>query len=235
MAATIGLIALVGPTQTVALPGLLTSTAIELPPLAGALVTLVAVVGFTNAFNFMDGIDGLAATQGAIGALVIAAMQPVDSVVPALALAACAAGFLTQNLPPARVFLGDVGSQYVGFLLGAFAVAGERAGGGPASFSGLIFLPFAVDATVTLARRLARGEPWHEPHRQHAYQRLVDSGWSHMRTTALYTVLTLGSGLLLLLASRTPSFGWLWWVFAAITVAVLLNPPVAWRRIVFRV
>jgi UDP-N-acetylmuramyl pentapeptide phosphotransferase/UDP-N-acetylglucosamine-1-phosphate transferase len=197
-------------------------------------LTLVAIVGFTNAFNFMDGIDGLAATVAALGGLFIGAMQMPASALVAVATTGATIGFLVHNLPPARIFLGDVGSQYLGFLLAALAVAGERVAGIPASLIALVFLPFAVDTTVTLVRRLRRGERWHQPHQDHIYQRLVADGWSHAQTTALYAVLTAVSGVVLLMVTQWPRLGWIWSLSALSTIAVVLTPPRMWRRVMLR-
>jgi UDP-N-acetylmuramyl pentapeptide phosphotransferase/UDP-N-acetylglucosamine-1-phosphate transferase len=101
--------------------------------------------------------------------------------VPSLLVVAASAGFLGVNTPPARVFLGDSGSIPIGFLAGALGLAGVVQGAWPAWFPLLAFSPFIVDASVTLLRRLARGDAVWRAHREHAYQRLVRGGWSHRR------------------------------------------------------
>lgn len=98
-----------------------------------------------------------------------------------MAIAGAAIGFLACNFPPARVFMGDAGSVPLGFLAGAFGLAGWRAGIWPLWFPLLVFSPFIFDATVTLGRRLSRGERVWQAHRDHAYQRLILAGWSHRR------------------------------------------------------
>jgi len=97
------------------------------------------------------------------------------------ALASASAGFLALNFPPARVFMGDAGSIPLGFLAGALGLAGIVEDAWPLWFPLLVFSPFIVDASVTLLRRLARGERIWRAHRQHAYQRLVLGGWSKRR------------------------------------------------------
>lgn len=143
---------------------------------------VLAVVGlawlwFVNAFNFMDGIDGLATVEAiavAAGAAAVLAVQ--DGAAPALALVivGAAAGFLIWNWQPARVFLGDAGSIPLGFLLGWLLLDLVRRG----LVAAAIILPlyFLADATLTLLRRLVRGAPVWRAHRAHAYQRAVLGG-----------------------------------------------------------
>lgn len=152
-----------------------------------ALVGFLWVAGYTNAFNFMDGINGLAAGQAAVtglatAALALAAGVPVQHplVWLALVVAGAAAGFLPHNFPRARMFMGDVSSAPLGFLLAALGwwLACE-AGWWLLLPVGLLHANFVLDTGVTLARRVARGERWYEPHREHFYQRLIRSGFSH--------------------------------------------------------
>lgn len=151
---------------------------------AGAMFCLV---GYTNAYNFMDGIDGISVVQAvAAGAAWFAVGASTD--VPALTaggaiIAGAALGFAPYNMPRARVFLGDVGSYFIGAWLAAVAILGVRAGVAPEA----VIAPLAVylaDTATTLVRRIVRGERWYLPHREHVYQRLIDLGWSHMRTSA---------------------------------------------------
>jgi UDP-GlcNAc:undecaprenyl-phosphate GlcNAc-1-phosphate transferase len=146
------------------------------------LTVLVAIVWITNLYNFMDGADGLAGTMAVVGfgAYAIAAGLAGEQTLAliSLATASASAGFLVHNFPPARVFMGDAGSIPLGFLAAALGIQGYVAGTWPAAFPVLVFSPFIVDATVTLLRRLARGERVWKAHRTHLYQRLVLSGWS---------------------------------------------------------
>jgi UDP-N-acetylmuramyl pentapeptide phosphotransferase/UDP-N-acetylglucosamine-1-phosphate transferase len=151
---------------------------------AGAALAIAAIAWSTNLFNFMDGSDGLAGGMAAIGfaGLAYAAWgveQPTALVCAATASASI--GFLAHNFPPARVFLGDCGSIPLGFLAGAIGTFGVASSMWPAWFPLLVFSPFVVDATVTLALRAARGERFWVAHREHAYQRLVLRGWSRRR------------------------------------------------------
>jgi UDP-N-acetylmuramyl pentapeptide phosphotransferase/UDP-N-acetylglucosamine-1-phosphate transferase len=96
-------------------------------------------------------------------------------------IAAVAGGFLTANFPPARLFLGDLGSTMLGLLAAALALQGNRSGLFPLWIAGLAFSPFILDATSTLVCRALRGEPLWQAHRSHHYQRLILAGWSHRR------------------------------------------------------
>jgi Fuc2NAc and GlcNAc transferase len=174
----------------------------------GALLAGLAVVWATNLYNFMDGIDGLAAaeavTVGSAGALLLAGREPSLAII-AILTAAAAAGFLLWNWPPARLFMGDVGSGFLGFLFGALAVASENAHALPALVWLVLLGPFFVDATVTLIRRMVRGERWLSAHRSHAYQRAVQAGWSHGRVTGVVVWLSVALGVLGSLAARAPA------------------------------
>lgn len=130
----------------------------------------IAAMALTNVWNFMDGINGLAATQAAMVAAGLAAIAGGSWGLLGVAVAVACVGFLPFNFPRARIFLGDVGSGAIGFCLAALVVvAGARLG----TRSWLVLLPlsvFLVDASLTLLRRLLRGERWWTPHTQHAYQ-----------------------------------------------------------------
>lgn len=145
-----------------------------------------AVVWMTNLYNFMDGSDGLAGGMAlfGFGALGIAAWLAGDVGMAgiALAVAAGAGGVLLFNFPPARVFMGDVGSIPLGFMAAGLAVLGWQRELWSASFPLLVFSPFIVDATVTLLRRLLTGEKIWLAHNKHYYQRLVRLGWGHRKT-----------------------------------------------------
>jgi UDP-N-acetylmuramyl pentapeptide phosphotransferase/UDP-N-acetylglucosamine-1-phosphate transferase len=147
----------------------------------------------TNVYNFMDGIDGLAASQAIVAGLALAiagtlVVNPLVAVGGGL-LTAASAGFLVYNLPPARLFMGDVGSTFLGFsfagltLLGNIGVGGGRL---PIELGPVLLAPFLFDSLVTLARRIMRGERWYAAHRSHYYQRLVSTGLSHGQVTSLY-------------------------------------------------
>jgi len=162
--------------------------------LAAAVLAVVWMMGFVNAFNFMDGINGISAVTALLaGATYVVIGQSVDSRLITAAgavVAGAALGFLPWNFPHARVFLGDVGSYFLGAWLAFLALIAALTDVPPEA----ALAPFAVylaDTGITLARRVLRGERWYEAHRQHVYQRLNDHGWSHARVTLLVGAWTL--------------------------------------------
>ncbi len=158
-----------------------------LPHWFGPAASLAAVgvlwIWWINLFNFMDGIDGLAGSEAAaIGGGILAVAALAGGIDPAAALLAAAVlgaalGFLIWNWAPARVFLGDVGSAPLGYLTGFLLIVAAARG----CWMVALILPlyFLADATVTLARRLLRGERIWQAHRQHYYQQAVRGGLSH--------------------------------------------------------
>ena len=179
---------------------------------AGAFV---AVLVLTNAWNFMDGIDGIAATQAALVGAAMAFANGAAWQWLALALVVAACGFLPFNLPRARIFLGDVGSGALGLTVAALLVSAGR--GDPASWL-LLLLPlsaFLVDTGLTLLRRIVRRERWWAAHVQHAYQRLAVRAGGHLRVTVGYAAWTIASILLMVVVRKTSPgfvssvvFGW---------------------------
>jgi len=161
----------------------------------GFPLTILWIVGLTNAFNFMDGIDGIAGGQAVVAGCGFALAgtmfsQPLVTFAGAV-LALSSLGFLFHNWQPARIFMGDTGSGFIGYLL---AVLGIADGGSSARllFGAALFLwPFIFDATFTMIRRLTRGENVMSAHRSHLYQRLVISGLSHAGVSTLYIMLAL--------------------------------------------
>jgi UDP-GlcNAc:undecaprenyl-phosphate/decaprenyl-phosphate GlcNAc-1-phosphate transferase len=172
----------------------------------GALAAVVGIVWAANLFNFMDGADGLAGGMGVMGfgALATAATLAGDQALAATcaAIASACAGFLVHNFPPARVFLGDSGSIPLGFFAGSLGLYGALSGAWPAWFAPLVFSPFIVDATVTLAARVALGERFWRAHRSHGYQRLALAGWPRRRLALTAWALMLAAGLSALWALR---------------------------------
>ena len=197
----------------------------------------LAITWMTNLFNFMDGSDGMAGGMACIGfgAYAVAALAaghgPLATV--CIALSASAAAFVLFNFHPARIFLGDVGSIPLGFLTGALGVLGWNEDVWPLWFPLLVFGLFIGDATLTLLKRLVRGERvWHA-HRSHYYQRLVQMGAGH-RGTALvsYALMLFCAGAALYARNEAPATQ-----ASAIAVAVVVLSAVAvwidfrWARI----
>ena len=180
----------------------------------GVLVSLIWLVGLTNAYQSMDGIDGMAAGQGIVGGIAWCLFGSLtsQSLVAALGivLASASLGFLAHNAPPARIFMGDVGSAFLGLSFGALAVACSKQAPALPVCGLLAVWPFAFDATFTLCRRLRLGEPIFQAHRSHLYQRLVISGLSHGRVSALYAALSAAGAALAAAWLVAPSSqGWL--------------------------
>lgn len=167
----------------------------------GLVMALIAIVGavwlvaLVNVSNFMDGINGLAAGHAALAGATWCWLGQARHIptltVGAAILCGAALGFLPSNFPRARVFLGDVGSYFLGAWMAILAVVAWRSGLPAEAVAGPLVL-WAADTSLALLRRISRGEAWWLPHREHVYQRLVGLGWSHVRTAlsigALVTV-----------------------------------------------
>jgi Fuc2NAc and GlcNAc transferase len=153
-------------------------------------VGALLIVWILNLFNFMDGIDAIAASEATFvswAAALLAILGGVASGATAnsIAFGAACAGFLLWNWPPAKIFMGDVGSGYLGYFIAVLAIGAAR-DNPTAPFVWLTLGGvFFVDATVTFVRRLARGEPVHQAHRSHGYQWLARRLRSHRRVAML--------------------------------------------------
>lgn len=163
----------------------------------GAAILLLTV-WMTNLYNFMDGSDGMAGGMALFGFGVfgMAAMQGNNENFAMLnfSVAAAALGFLHFNFPKARIFMGDVGSIPLGFLVAALGLQGWQLGCWPAWFPLLVFSPFIADASVTLVKRSLRGVKITAAHREHYYQRAVQMGWKHRNVALLEYTLMAGAG-----------------------------------------
>jgi Fuc2NAc and GlcNAc transferase len=153
----------------------------------GPVLAVLFIAWSINLFNFMDGIDGIASvesvTVGVCGALLWALTSSSSSWLVAALLACSTAGFLIWNFPPARIFMGDAGSGFLGLMVAALALwAGAES---PVLFWSWLILygSFVVDATITLIRRVRRGEKFHVAHRSHAYQYASRRFGSHLPVT----------------------------------------------------
>src|SRR3984957_1849394 len=189
---------------------------LSLDTVAGALVW----VWFVNLFNFMDGIDGIAGSEAAaIGiGIVLVASGELTLAAPAAAIAAAALGFLVWNWAPARIFLGDVGSVPLGYLLGflLYELALRSRAGMIGAWQAALILPayFLADASLTLLRRLLRGERVWQAHREHFYQRAVQRGLSHDAVV----LRMIAADIVLIACALAAAQGW---GFVALAVAVL--------------
>lgn len=153
---------------------------------AAVPVTVIWIVGVTNIYNFLDGIDGFAGVQALVAGSILAIVcgsGPVGIV--GLTIACGAAGFLLFNWQPAKIFMGDVGATALGFLFASLPLAAAAP-----SRSSLVWLMalslwfFLSDGAFTILSRAARGEIIWQAHRSHLYQRLVQVGWSHRRVVS---------------------------------------------------
>jgi UDP-N-acetylmuramyl pentapeptide phosphotransferase/UDP-N-acetylglucosamine-1-phosphate transferase len=184
-----------------------------LPPGLDPVAAALLWVWFVNLFNFMDGIDGIAGSEAVAIGLGVALIAASDIALgaPATAIIGAALGFLVWNWMPARIFLGDVGSVPLGYLLGyllyQLALRGES--------QAALILPsyFLADATITLLLRLARGERVWQAHREHFYQRAVQRGLSH--GAVVMRVIVADAVLIACAVAAVRGWG-----FAALTVAV---------------
>ncbi len=187
-------------------------------------VGTLAIAWMTNLYNFMDGADGLAGSQGAVGfaaytlGFVLAGEQLLA--IWCASIAASCLGFLRFNWPPARIFMGDVGSIPLGFLAGTLGLWGAWRDIWPLWFPLLVFSLFLLDATVTLWRRSREGRRLWEAHRDHYYQRMVRMGLGHRGTTLRWLGLMLAAAVLAvaMLAVSFPMAGF----FGAAAFGVIL-------------
>lgn len=171
-----------------------------IPMWLSSAVLFFWICGYTNAFNFMDGINGIAGgqaliTSGATVWIAILAGAPANevSLLFICIIAGAAAGFLPYNFPKARMFMGDVGSAPLGFLLSAVAVWVA------AKFGWWLLIPllllhtnYILDTAITLLRRILQGQRWYAPHREHFYQRLIRAGKGHTFVTLCEMGIQLG-------------------------------------------
>lgn len=156
-----------------------------------AVLAFVATVVLVNVWNFMDGIDGLAASQAILVAVVPALLAGGAGLALGLALAASTLGFLPWNFPRARLFLGDSGSGAIGFAIGALVAIAASVGSVEALALSLLPLSaFLLDAGLTLARRILRRERWWQPHVTHAFQHAARRQ-GHVRVTLAFGAWTL--------------------------------------------
>ena len=178
--------------------------------LIGTVLGVIGIVWAINLYNFVDGIDGLAAGEaistGVIGGMILVAMGHVGLAMVSFVIAAASAGFLPLNWAPAKLFMGDVGSGMLGYLFAVLAIASENVGAVPLLIWVLLLGAFVFDATVTLCRRIAHGERWYHAHHSHAYQRMVQAGRSHAQVSTTILIINLALAVLAIVAWLRPTF-----------------------------
>lgn len=190
-----------------------------LPTAAETAIVALAWLWFVNLFNFMDGIDGIAGVEAAsIAVGLLIALPGAVAAGPLAVVAGCALGFLVWNWHPAKIFMGDVGSIPLGYLLGYLLLSG--AAYHPVGWAAALILPaiYWTDATFTLLRRALAGKPVWRAHREHFYQRAVQGGWSHARVSGIVLLGNLG----LIGMARFAGFGLPWLALGGAAVATAL-------------
>jgi len=178
---------------------------VTLHPVVGFLLTLVWVVGIANAFNLIDGVDGLATGSALFSSLVLLTVSLIQGnalvAVIALVLTGALAGFLRYNFNPASIFLGDSGSLFVGFALAMLSVQGSQ----KASTAVAVAIPILafglpmVDTSVAIARRFLSGKPIFQGDREHIHHMLLERGWSQRRVVLVLYGVSAMFGLLAML------------------------------------
>lgn len=192
-------------------------------------LTIIAflMIWLVNLYNFMDGADGLAGGMALFGfggyaIVALGAARPIPELAWAsAAIAGAAAGFLIFNFHPAKVFLGDAGSITIGFLAGALGFWGWHGHAWPIWFPAMVFAPFIGDASVTLAKRLLRGEKFWQAHREHYYQRMVRLGIGHARTARIW-YMTMLAGIVIAVWACYRSVAIQWGAVAVWAAALIL-------------
>ncbi|MDQ4063826.1 MAG: hypothetical protein M3122_08070, partial [Actinomycetota bacterium] len=168
------------------------------------------IVAVMNAYNFMDGIDGIAGGTAILNALFLSTLVGASVLgVGLAALAAAAGGFIMWNLSPARIFLGDSGSHFIGFFLGAVTLYTEPIGETGSVYSpylafvvaAAVFTPFLFDTAFTLVRRTIARKNVFSAHREHIYQRITPDPARHRQVSNIYFALSAFCGLAVLFAS----------------------------------
>lgn len=156
----------------------------------GLIFNVILLVAITNFYNFMDGIDGLAASQGVITGIGLVAfgiiLKENSLVAIGSVLSGATCGFLLLNISPAKIFMGDTGSYFLGFYLAYLTLIHKQ-----------LLIPiililgvFLFDTVVTLTRRIMKKERWYRAHRSHFYQRAISLGYTHMQTTLIISLIS---------------------------------------------
>jgi len=186
----------------------------------GLPVTLLWIVGLINAYNFMDGIDGIAGGQGVVAGLGWAILGWLSGQLfvagIGVVLAASSLGFLGHNWPPAKIFMGDVGSAFLGFTFAVLPVVAVQRDPRFALAGVLLIWPFVFDTAFTFLRRLLHRENVFTAHRSHLYQRLVITGISHRTVASLY----IGLAIIGLVCSVALVMEWRWADYLTVIIII---------------
>lgn len=200
----------------------------------GIVITFLWIVGLTNAYNFMDGINGMAggvAFSAALGWMWLSSNTETWFVFwIALAIAAGSLGFLGHNWSPAKVFMGDVGSTFLGYTFAVLSLLSADQGGDALLIGTLLMWIVIMDSFVTFLGRLIRRENVFTGHRSHLFQRLVLGGYRHTTISLLYILLTVIAGMLAFLWSQDDRVAPLLIFFGLPSVWILLSMHAARLR-----
>ena len=174
----------------------------------GSVLAVLGVVWLTNLYKFMEGTDGMAATQAICVGLLAGILFWLEGqhgvAIVCFVISASSCGFLYWNWPPARIFMGDAGSCLLGFAFGVLSIIGEKGGTITIAIWFILLAVFIGDATLTLLMRIMKGEKWYQAHKSHAYQRLAQLGMSH-KNLALSLLLI---NIMILWPMATMAFVW---------------------------
>lgn len=199
---------------------------------AGHLLVLVYLVWLLNLYNFMDGIDGIAGIEAVTVCLGGAVLYNLSEVSGSewqlpLVLMAAVIGFLFWNFPKARIFMGDAGSGVIGLVLGGFTI--QAAWVSPELFWGWVILlaAFIVDATITLLRRIVRGDKFYQAHRSHAYQHASRKIGAHLPVSLAFGAINL---FWLLPVAALVTIGWI----GGAVGLVIACTPLVWLAFAFK-
>ena len=194
-------------------------------PFVNYCLAFLGAVWLINLYNFMDGIDGIAAVEAittALAAGVLFYIQELYALAYASALlAAFAAGFLSWNWPPAKIFMGDVGSGFLGFLFAVLALISARQAPETLWAWAILLGVFLADSMVTLIRRLRRGTKWHEAHKRHAYQHAARRFGHKAVTLAVFAINIFWLVPLALWAALNPSHAFIAFIIAYVPLVFL--------------
>lgn len=199
--------------------------------IVGIPITLLWIVGLINAYNFMDGIDGIAGGQALVAGVGWAILgwlgQHTLLLILGGILSSASLGFLRHNWPPARIFMGDVGSAFLGY---SFAILPLMLDTPKLPMVGLLLVwPFVFDTMLTIIRRFRKGENIFTAHRSHLYQRLVIAGYSHQRVALTYIGLAAVGGVLAIAwYLNLPGSG------VVVVLAILLFAVALWQTVLVK-
>ncbi len=217
---TILIVYLVGSVNDPDLAGMPLKLGVLAPIITGAWI-----FGLANSYNFMDGIDGLAGAQAGVAACTLGVWFALyDAHAIALfcyALMAACLGFLIWNWSPARIFMGDIGSLMLGGAFATLAVIGHNRYGIPIGAAAILFSIFIADTLATLIRRLAAGKKVWTAHREHYYQRAIQSGFKHHQVTITLTGFAIVFSVLATLEALKVEPRYMWYLVTAVILVLL--------------